>query len=184
MKLLRKTAIETAEVMIGDQIDLGSGYSATCQLITDNGALFYFDQYLDYMAPMNSRQTNQGGYGASDLRVWLQLPENSIDLVPVGIRPLLGQFENSDVFRLATAGEIFGKCKYAEPDNDEQWPLMKSPRNRVGAYRSGEWDWGWLQNKRRRSKTDFCFVNSYGSVFYTNAFRPLGVRPAFLIKLS
>lgn len=47
MKITRKTEIETAEVRVGDQIQVGK-YTATCQAIPGQGlALFLLDQYLD-----------------------------------------------------------------------------------------------------------------------------------------
>ena len=61
---------------------------------------------------------------------------------------------------------------------------MKDPRNRVAFHRSGDWDWGWLQNKAKDSAAHFCYVNAngYATVWYASAV--LGVRPAFLIKRS
>ena len=47
MKITRKTEIETNEVQVGDQIQVGK-YTATCQAIQADGcALFLLDQYLD-----------------------------------------------------------------------------------------------------------------------------------------
>lgn len=47
MKITRKNEIETTDVRVGDQIQVGK-YTATCQTIPAQGvALFYLDQYLD-----------------------------------------------------------------------------------------------------------------------------------------
>lgn len=44
MKIFRKTEFDTDDFMIGDQIDCGFGL-ATCQKVTEEGALFFTDDY-------------------------------------------------------------------------------------------------------------------------------------------
>lgn len=138
MKITRKTEIETTEVRVGDQIQVGK-YTATCQTIPAQGlALFLLDQYLDKGMAYNRNGKNAGGYAASDVRRDLNAPEileifAALPLVP---------HENGDLLRLATYGEMFGhdewyKSGAVEPDNDEQWPLMADRLNRT-ANREGE----------------------------------------------
>ena len=67
MEIIRKVTLNTNVLKIGDQIHVGH-YTATCQKMTDDGALFLLDQYLDELMQMNSKDTNEGGYEASDLR--------------------------------------------------------------------------------------------------------------------
>ena len=70
MKVLRKQETdisETASFQIGDQIRLGK-YTATCQKVTDKSAIFLLDQYLDKAYRMNPKDTNRGGYEASEFR--------------------------------------------------------------------------------------------------------------------
>jgi len=71
-----------------------------------------------------------------------------------------------------------------EPDDCEQWPLMKERANRVAERKGESYEWGWLQNKYVRSATNFCAVNANGDADGWNASNSFGVRPAFLIKLS
>ena len=71
-----------------------------------------------------------------------------------------------------------------EPDDCEQWPLMKERANRVAERKGESYEWGWLQNKYVQSATLFCYVTSGGGAAAWNASNSLGVRPAFLIKLS
>ena len=71
-----------------------------------------------------------------------------------------------------------------EPDDCEQWPLMKERANRVAERKGESYEWGWLQNKCVRSATHFCAVGNGGNANAWNASNSLGVRPAFLIKLS
>ena len=71
MKIERMTEIETPDIQIGDRLRVGR-YTATCQKVTEKGATFLLDQYLDRPMPMNKKNTNHGGYDNSDLRKYLQ----------------------------------------------------------------------------------------------------------------
>lgn len=76
------------------------------------------------------------------------------------------------------------KSGAVEPDNDEQWPLMADRRNRV-ADREGEpYEWGWLQNICVRSAANACYVDTDGYAYYCYESDVVGVRPAFIVKLS
>ena len=76
------------------------------------------------------------------------------------------------------------KSGAVEPDNCEQWPLMKERANRIAERKGESYEWGRLQNIRQGSATDFCHVGNGGYVDGWRASDSLGVRPAFLIKLS
>lgn len=185
MKITRIMNIETNDIQIGDRIQVGH-YTATCQKLPGDGlALFYLDQYLDRAMQMNKRSTNKGGYDASDLRKELNSEEILKDFT--GLE--LVSFENGDLLRLAFYGELFGHDGWyesgaVEPDDCEQWPLMKERANRIADRKGESYEWGWLQNKCVRSATNFCGVNDYGYAGAWAASNSLGVRPAFLIKLS
>lgn len=181
MKVLRKMETETAALQVGDVIELKDGYTATCQKVDEDGALFLLDQYLDFRAPMNDEGTNRGGYYASDLRKWLQ---GQLDeFLPEDLQEHLGTFEDDDLLRLPYYDEMFDELDpdYVEPDGMEQWPLMKDRKNRIAFHRSGDWDWGWLINKRVQSTTLFCIVDNYGYASHDSASNFGGVRPAFRI---
>lgn len=178
MEVIRKTAIDTNEFQIGDQIKV-KHYTATCQAVTEAGALFLLDQYLDEPYRMNRKPTNEGGYEASDLREKLQSEEVLAIFADFELLP----HENGDLLRLPFAGEIFGEevpIDY-EPDCCEQWPLMKDRKNRV-AFRRNGWEWGWLQNIDVSSSTSFANVVNIGYATYNAASGAFGVRPAFLIR--
>lgn len=169
------------EIGVGDQIRVGRKYTATCQKISKAGALFLLDQYLDQDIPMNSRDTNEGGYEKSDLRSWLQTEEA---LKPFkAYRERMAKFENGDILRIPTHVEIFGEedAEYFEEIPGEQWKLMKDRKNRI-AFRKDDWEWGWLMNRSKRYAAHFGYVNSYGNAAYYSASNAAGVRPAFLIK--
>ena len=56
MKVMRKMEIEVNKEVgfkVGDQIQIGQYYTATCQKVGKNGAIFMFDQYLKDTQVMN-----------------------------------------------------------------------------------------------------------------------------------
>lgn len=163
MKITRTMTIETNEIQIGDRIEVGH-YTATCQKLVGEGlALFLLDQYLDKPMQMNRKNTNAGGYDGSDLRKDLNTGKILDEFAPLELVP----FENGDLLRLPFYGEMFGHDDWynsgaMEPDNCEQWPLMKERANRIAERKGENYEWGWLQNIRQGSATNFCDVHYYG----------------------
>ena len=164
------------EIGVGDQIRVGK-YTATCQKTTKQGALFLLDQYLDEPRPMNE---DGEGYEESDLRKFLQSEEALKEFRQY--RERMAAHENGDLLRIPTLSEIFGDedAEYFEELPGKQWELMKDRKNRI-AFRCDEWEWGWLQNKRKGSAAAFASVYSNGGAASTSASYSIGVRPAFLI---
>lgn len=185
MKITRTMTIETNDIQIGDRIQVGH-YTATCQKLPEEGlALFFLDQYLDKAMQMNKKNTNAGGYDASDLRKELNSSKILDEFATLELVP----FKNGDLLRLPFYGELFGHDDWynsgaVEPDDCEQWPLMKERANRIAERKGESYEWGWLQNIRQRSAPRFCGVADYGYASVWNASISIGVRPAFLIKLS
>ena len=185
MKINRTMTIETNEIQIGDRIQVGH-YTATCQALPGKGlALFLLDQYLDKAMQMNEKNTNRGGYQESDLRGELNSEKILKDFTGLELAP----FDNGDLLRLPFYGEMFGHDDWynsgaVEPDDCEQWPLMKERANRVAERKGESYEWGWLQNKYVQSAAYFCDVDDDGDASDWDASDSLGVRPAFLIKLS
>ena len=178
MRIERITEVETADIKIGDRVYVDH-YTATCQTVTPKGALFLLDQYLDEPTVMNVDNTNQGGYKKSDLRKALQ--SEWVLGIFAGIRDYMVPFDNGDLLRIPFVGEMFDKPpKWCEPDDHKQWPLMQDRRNRL-ASRCGEYEWGWINNKRKSSATSFCYVSSGGYANSWNASYVFGVRPVFQI---
>ena len=184
MKVLRQTEIETNEFRVGDQIRVGH-YTATCQCVAQNVAVFLLDQYLDEAMPMNEDDDNEGGYMASDLRKRLNSDEILTDFKE--LRDRMVPLNDRDLLRLPFYGEMFGHDAWyssgaVEPDDCEQWPLMKKRDNRIAERKGERYEWGWLQNKYVRFATGFCLVYTDGLANSWNASNSIGVRPAFLIK--
>ena len=156
MKITRTMTIETNEIQIGDRIQVGH-YTATCQKLPEEGlALFFLDQYLDKAMQMNKKNTNAGGYGTSDLRKELNSGKILDEFAPLELVP----FKNGDLLRLPFYGELFGHDDWynsgaVEPDDCEQWPLMKERANRIAERKGESYEWGWLQNIRQGSATGF-----------------------------
>ena len=179
IKTVRRIREERIYVCVGDQISVGD-FTATCQEVYEDSALFLFDEYVTTKA-MNKKNTNEGGYEASDLRKYLQSDE-ALDIFPEGLKPRLLPFENGDLLRIPTCEEIFGEedAEYFEDIPGKQWELMKQRKNRV-AYFKNELEWGWLQNRRNNSAAYFARVGANGNCAFNFASDVLGVRPAFLI---
>lgn len=183
MKITRTMTIDTNEIQVGDRIEVGH-YTATCQKLPSEGlALFLLDQYLDKAMPMNYKNTNKGGYQESDLRKELNSEETLDEFAPLNLVP----FENGDLLRLPFYGEMFGhdgryNSGVVEPDDCEQWPLMRIRNNRIAGRECASYEWGWLQNKYVQSATNFCVVSG-GYADAWHASNPFGVRLAFLIEL-
>ena len=176
MNILRKqemTVENMGDCRIGDQIQVGK-YTATCQKVTDDAAVFLLDQYLDNMNPTN---TNGGGYKVSELRRTLQVVANDENFA--SIRERMRPFDNGELLRIPTVGEMFGYDDFYEMDDAEQWELMKDRRNRIADREGEEYEWGWLQNKVRNSATTFARVDTHGAARYGSASNGSGVRPVF-----
>lgn len=88
-----------------------------------------------------------------------------------------------NLLRIPTEREMFGVNKYGEKDDMEQWPCMKKRRNRIAFQgNNGDWEWYWLQNKRKNSASYFCLVDGGGAANASNASYSYGVRPVFLLS--
>ena len=180
INVLRRQEMATKEIIVGDRIlvslaELGD-FTATAHKITDRGVLFIFDEYVT-SRPMNSKNTNKGGYEKSDLKKWID--SVLLEAFPEELRNRIADLS------IPTVGELFGHedewdNEHFEPDTDEQLPLMKERKNRV-AYLNNEWEWGWLRNatKEEFSAAYFACVYASGDPNCYSASNPHGVRPEF-----
>lgn len=181
MKVLRKMETEANTLQVGDVIVLNNGYTATCQQITEAGALMLLDQYVAEMA-MNDENSNRGGWQSCDLRIYLNDKGMVEELLPEELITHLGSFENGDTFRLPKLGEMVDEVPgRAEYKDTEQWPPMKDRRNRIAFHKDGRRDWCWCMDRDMNSAARFCGVNGNGLANDPSASLSGGVRPAFLI---
>lgn len=187
MKVMKKMEVLTGRrhggFKVGDQIHVGKHYTATCQKLGKNGAIFMFDQYLDEAHVMNRQKTNDGSYETSDLRKFLK--GFAMNSMFDEIREMMVPFKKTgDLLRIPTAEEMFGPEEvhgYCEIlSHKKQWPLMKDRHNRL-AYRGEDQhnDWGWLQNKCGDLDSYFAVTNTYGDINKYNAYNTNGVRVVF-----
>ena len=182
MKVARKVLFKTNEICVGDQITVrlsGFGkFTATAQRVTDKGILFLFDDVIA-RHPMNETNTNEGGFDKSDMCRWLR--ETVLPSFPEKLRTKIREIT------LPTYGEIFGHDDFYEnfePDNDEQFELMKRRGNRVCDFKD-DWCWWWLRNATKRSVSSAGFAggDGDGDANCSYASVSVGVRPEFwLVK--
>lgn len=182
MKVARKVQFKTNEICVGDQITVrlsGFGkFTATAQRVTDKGILFLFDEVIARHL-MNETNTNEGGFDKSDMRRWLR--ETVLPAFPEKLRTRIREIT------LPTYGEIFGHDDFYEnfePDDDEQFELMKRRGNRVCDFED-DWCWWWLRNATKRSVSSAFFADVYGlgRTYFGSASNSGGVRPEFwLVK--
>lgn len=187
MKVIRKKEVlvngRNGCFKIGDKIHVGKRYTATCQEVEKDGAIFMFDQYLDELQEMNLQRTNQGGYEASDLRKFLK--KFATTSMFNEIREMMVSFKNTgDLLRIPTAEEMFGPEKaheyYETISHKKQWSLMKDRRNRLAfCGEDQELEWGWLQNRDKDSTSAFAVMGCYGNANNGNASGTNGVRVVF-----
>lgn len=188
----------TSEVLAGGKYEVGDivGYTmedgeevealAVKEEFDKHGNLCMVFMLLDCLKEecrMNRDDTNDGGYEESHLRD--QLATKYLEKFPAALRLNMVPFENGDLLRIPTEREIFGRNIYGdeEPNTVEQFEPMKKRRNRMAFDGlNGETQAYWLQNKRVRSATYFCFVSSNDSAHNTNASNSIGVRPLYRIR--
>ena len=188
----------TSEVLAGGKYEVGDivGYTmedgeevealAVKEEFDKHGNLCMVFMLLDCLKEecrMNRDDTNDGGYEESYLRE--QLNTEYLERFPASLRLNMVPFENGDLLRIPTEREIFGENRYGEeePDTVEQFDAMKKRRNRIALDGSnGETQAYWLQNKRVRSASYFCFVltNGFASSYYASY--SVGVRPLYRIR--
>ena len=188
----------TSEVLAGGKYEVGDIVSYTMEDGEEVEALAVkeeFDKHgnlcmvfmlLDCLKEecrMNRDDTNDGGYEESHLRD--QLATKYLEKFPAALRLNMVPFENGDLLRIPTEREIFGRNIYGEeePNTVEQFESMKKRRNRMAFDGlNGETQAYWLQNKRVRSATTFCFVYANGDAYGTYASNSNGVRPLYRIR--
>lgn len=187
MKLFRTNEIDTDSFKVGDVISFtlndGEEVEALAVKQEQDGMLFCFVDCLKKAYRMNRKDTNEGGYFASDLRGILN--GEILDRFPVELRSRLLPLENGDLLRLPTEKEILEENYYGEYESPyvKQWKPMKKRRNRMAfdGSKCENLQWYWLMNKVRESAAGFALVGSGGLADYGSASNSYGVRPAFKI---
>lgn len=181
----RSTTVQTNEYEVGDIIDFtlktGEEVSAMAMRKETDGMLFVFVDCLKTEYPINSSNTNKGGYEACALRK--KLNGEILDSFPDYLKACMKLVYKDDKLRLLTAMEVFGKNTYNDKVGGEYLPLMRDVKNRIAfqGKDTGIWEWYWLQNTPNDSAARFAAVNYNGVASSYAASNSLGVRPAFKI---
>lgn len=161
------------EVPLDDQI-----ISATVQKVTDTEIICMTDDCI-MKSSMNDTNINAGGYDASDLKK--KIESDLLSRFPKGLQNRITYIAPP------TYGQIFGHDEWyhraIEPDNDEQFELMKKRKNLVADYKD-DYSCYWLQNatKPSYSSSHFALVHGLGDAYCSYASNSYGVRVVFGIK--
>lgn len=192
MKVFRKMEYDLSigdgdSFQIGDQINVGLRYKATCQKVGKSGAIFMFDQCINTTHPMITERKKIFEYINSDLR------RNIQNLVMCSmfdeIRDIMVPFKKTgDLLRIPTAEELFGPTeahkRYEALSFKKQWPLMTDRYNRLG-FREDDGKTvaeHWLLQNRHKEYYKFGNVNTLGALSSNYPNSVCGVRLVF--KLS
>lgn len=178
MIVMREVRTKAEKLQIGDRIRInlqGEKHTATAIRDEGDGMLFLFDSYLDEPCPMNRNGSTGGGYGASEMRKFLQ---KLAETFPEKIRKRMKAFENGDMLRLLTITEVCGV-----DDNlnrcEGQIDWMSDRRHRIACRKGVEYECGWTSTVVSGAR--FAYVTWYGLALCYNASSALGVRPVFKI---
>ena len=186
MKITRKVSLEGdyADLHEGDQIEInvnGVPCMFTCYRIVDEKKLMVCDEVIEDNIRMNRKDTNEGGFDASDLKKWLN----------TDFKEMLDDDVKHHIcgdIRILSYGEVFGsedRPSWIKDDGSEQLPLMKKRRNRIASWTDEDGkeqyaDW-WLRDPV--SAAYFAVVSTGGNATCTGASAAwVGVRPAFEIR--
>lgn len=185
-------------LMSGDQIPiiLKNGECVTLVVGHDeNGKTYFcFEDCLVEERPMNKRNTNAGGWKATDIRKWLNstlfalLPDDLQKvIVPTRIIQVLDgeRVETEDKLFLFSKTQMFGKGDWSnlEPE-DMQIDIYSTEKSRVKECgENGTW-WYGLRTPYGGSSNGFCSVNSSGYAYSSYANNGRGVAPGFCITES
>lgn len=188
MKVKRMIKSDVDTFKVGDIIKFkltdGVKVQAMAMQQEEDAMIFCLVDCLPDEHPMNSTNTNEGGYEESDLRK--KLNGEILNLFPAELKAMMVPFDNGDLLRLPTEKEILGENYYGEYESPyvKQWKPMKKRRNRMAfdGTKDENLQWYWLTNKVRESAPLFSGVDAYGGACGYNASSSYGVRPAFKIK--
>lgn len=154
------------------------------------GISFQFENCYTTNYPMNSSDTNNGGWKNCAMRTSTmgtllnQLPSDlrnvikSVDKVTSVGNKSTNLETTSDKLFLLSEIEIFGSTTYSAAGEGSQYAFYKAGNSRVKKVGSSAASW-WERSPNRDNTTNFCFVISDGYANYHAASRSHGVAPGF-----
>lgn len=180
MKVKRELTLHNpGAFQIGDRIKVKlpeETHWATAYNQKGTVTFFIFDGCLNDLKPMNSEDTNEGGYEASELRQYLRdLSED----IPEKLKKKMVPDGNGDYLYLLTLREVAGcDTEWNEVSGQLEW--FKDRRHRIATSTEDEYVTWWLRDPV--SAASFALVNHGGFANANYASYALGVRPAFAIS--
>ena len=188
MSKVKNVGTERTMAEVGDRmhftLDGGEEAEAIAIERKENGMLFIFTDCLKD----EFRLHKPGKYtGWEDCELREKLNGEILERFPEDVLRLLMPFGNGDLLRIPTEKEIFGENEYGEKESKDvkQFEIMKDRRNRIAfqGFRTGAWEWYWLQNRGVHSAAWAALVAGNGGANWGNASDVLGVRPLFIADL-
>lgn len=193
-----KTAVEEGNVdevvspfdEIDIPLDTGGTVTVVCAYSSPNTARFVFKDCWDEAA-MNDEATNKGGYYKSKGRAHVL-----VDILPHIAQEWRAIFkprkmveeidgervEYADPLWLLSATDVFGPSEegyWKDIDDSFQLPIFKRERDRVKECGSeGTYPY-WLRSVNATYSYNFCYVNTDGSAYSSNAHWSYGFAPGF-----
>ena len=139
---------------------------------------------------MNSKNTNVGGWGSSNMRL-KHLP-SILALMPAAVQSGIREVNKltsagsqsatinttADKLFLLSEIEIFGKVSYSKSGEGTQYDYYKSGNSRVKNVNGSAYFW-WERSPNARSTASFCYITSGGVYSNSNANFSWGVAFAF-----
>lgn len=179
-----KKKVEVGEII---SFELKDGEEVEAMAVKQDGdnMIFCLVDYLNKGYQMNSTDTNEGGWEASEL--CQKLNSEILDKFPEDIRSRMVPFSNGDFLRIPMEKEMLGENKLGEIESEDvqQWEPMKIRRNRICFKgKDGFEDGGaWLQDPFSFGPLiGFVFATSNGLTHFNAATSFLGVRLVFQIR--
>ncbi len=156
------------------------------------GITFQMQNCLATTYPMNSTDTNSGGWTSSVMRsttmatLLSQLETTLKDslkfvnkLTSAGSQSATINTTSDKLFLLAEV-EIFGAITYAKAGEGSQYAYYAAGNSKVKTV-NGSASYWWERSPRGSNSTAFCLVNSYGTADFPNAGDSSGVAFGFCI---
>lgn len=150
---------------------------------------------LNTTAPMNSSNTNNGGYPASAMKTWVE--SNIYDKLPSDLKAIVAPVKkkcyttyndasslseaNYNVWLLAEA-EVFDSVSSTVGNGEgTKYPIFTDTASRVKKL-NGSTEYWWLRSARYSVSVSFVDVDSNGMVDYRNASYSFGVAVGLCVR--
>lgn len=156
-----KDDIESASnpLNVGDEIDIvlktGEKVTLVCELVKDGHVTFFTKELLEDTHAMDEGWITEYKKHLSTMDRYL---EKLFHILPDDLQAVICDGK----LRLLREREVFGENCYGRPEDCEQLPRYREPKNRVKRLGGIQFPY-WLASPYASNSTIFCAVNSGGS---------------------